>query len=291
VNEAEPVQLLEDKGVMVCFGDEPPCPFGCSYCFANTPEISDNVELGKVPEEEADRRLQSILSLRGDQISCLFGSRLHDLFGKKPMEGIPHVERLARYGLHVSLLTKAHLTPDVIDQLEQIDQRLEKDHGKRVTVEVSLVSGHDRFDLEPRAPSVDERIETLEELSRRMMCGAVCISPMLPSDMVSTEELHNLVDRTSEFSPAYTVGKGFFYPKRMLWEMGFQTSFDLHQNSFDSNYLPYDIGGEVNRWGMYKSPRAKPLADYIRRKGRKAFHYSSDTVNSLAEEQAFYACF
>jgi len=279
------VQILEGRGLMPLYGDEMACSFGCTYCFATTPEVSRNRRQQETRVVDVDKRVQEMIGMYGQMLTCIFGTRLHDIFGKGPMQAMPRISQLACHGLHVSLLTKAALSEEEIDALEAIDRNLRARTGKRVVVEFSLVSGEQRYDLEPHAPEVCARIDSMKALSRRGMCTAVCISPLLPSSLVSDAELFSLVDHTSDTVPAYTVGKGLFYPPHLARKLGLHDQ-EAKGHSFNSNFLPFGIGGEVNQWGIYKSPRTDMLKAYILEQDRKAFSLSSDTVQYVAERQS-----
>jgi len=129
----------------------------------------------------------------------------------------------------------------------------------------------------------------MSTLAHRNLRVAVCISPSLPSSIVSDAETRELIDRTADVVPAYTLDKGFYWLTSMAKALGLQDSRELLSRSFTSNHLPCGIGGEQTLWNIFKSPRWRDITRYIEDKGLAVFHQSSKTVRYLAQyrEPAF----
>ncbi|KKW40772.1 MAG: hypothetical protein UY90_C0072G0005 [Candidatus Peregrinibacteria bacterium GW2011_GWA2_54_9] len=111
--------------MMPAFGDEPPCSYGCKYCFAHTKGFcQDADQLKPGSPAEADRQIRVTLERLGKWVHCLVSSRFHELFARGEQEGLAHVRRLAGYGKSVSLLTKAALSARTVDELAELNNRM-----------------------------------------------------------------------------------------------------------------------------------------------------------------------
>ena len=277
MDQSEMLPVYEGH-MMPAFGDEPPCSYGCKYCFAHTKGFcQDADQLKPGSPAEADRQIRVTLERLGKWVHCLVSSRFHELFARDEQEGLAHVRRLAGYGKSVSLLTKAALSARTVDEL---NNRM-KEQGNRLAVEVSFVSGRDRPDLEVHAPTVQARIDAARLLAAKDVPVGACISPVLPEEIVSTDELCALVEETRDVVGAYTVSRGFAYTDEIDERMGLSMLPGVSDHTTHNHTNPLVEAPTFSHWHLYSDPRTHELKKHIRRGGRPAFSRSTLAVNHL----------
>lgn len=269
---------------MPIFGDEPPCNYGCKYCFAAEEGFRQDEPTIK-PEslDHADRQLRATLGSSVPEVCTLVSSRFHELFAVDPQAGLEHVRRLAGYRKNVSVLTKTALDAETVDGLQEVDKQL-MENDNRLVIGVSFVSGEERPDLEVNAPTVQARIDTTNLLADRGMCAGVCIGPVFPQEIVPTEELHTLVERTHDHVDAYSVARRFYYTDEMARKLGFEPSADHESHTTHGHPFPLMEDPTFSGWHIYWDPRVDPFLEWIRQKGRGAFTCDLYAVDYLIEK-------
>lgn len=266
---------------MPVFGNYPKCNFGCKYCFAGTEGFKQDAERCQPGSpEQVDRQLRATLESPSHRVHTIVSSRFHELFATDPQAGLDHVRKLAGYGRNVSVLTKAAPSPEIVDGLAEVDRQLQEG-GNRLVVDVSFVSGEERPDLEVNAPTVQARVDATKLLADRDMCVGVCVSPVLPPEIASTEEIQALVERTIGHIRAYSIASRFIYTDEMAQRLGFEPSVDHLSNTTHGHSFPLMEDPSFTGWHVYRDPRVESILEKIRERDRGAFQCSLHTANHL----------
>ena len=155
------------------------CAFACSYCyvpkFPNAHEVHEwgswvNV---KVNATELIRK----------ERAKIFGSRIFFSSATDPYQYLELKYRLTRACLtemlnyppeHLTLHTRSHLMMQDIDLIRAF--------GERLVVGISLPTDDDliRQEFEPRAPSIQRRLELMRRLTENGVAVYVSMAPLLP---------------------------------------------------------------------------------------------------------------
>ena len=110
---------------------------------------------------------------------------------------------------------------------------------------------------------------------------AACISPILPHQIVGTEELHELVDASFEHVDGYTVSTGFAYTDETDEHFGLSQLPDFQNYTTYNHVNPLVPKPTFTGWHMYSDPRTHALKKYMRTKKRPAFSRSTQLVKYL----------
>ena len=184
------------------------CRNGCVYCYS--PYVSP------VNRFQSIDHMMQALKHNKDRYDMIGQGCEQEMFTNQA-RAVEMMKMWASLGKIILFSTKENLTDETIEALVNIDTAL-RQHGSYLFAQSSFVSGRERKDLEPRAPSVYERIDTLKRLSAAGIYASAFIKPLLPESIVPIDDIFELVDRTAEFTDCYVVG-AFYFEQHLLRKM------------------------------------------------------------------------
>lgn len=268
--------------VMPNFDDEKSCGYGCTYCFATNREFYDDPlrpkshSLAKVGE-----LVKVTLESTGDKVDFVNSACSREVF-EDEQEGLNHVRTLARFGefkRNVSFPTKTALSDRAISELVALNEQL-KQNGKKIAMQMSFVSGRERPELEKRTPPVQQRIDATRRITRAGMRVGAYIRPILPSSIVCTDEIFELVDQTEDHIDVYTIGAEFAFTDKIAARMNLPMDApEIANHTKHNQSLPFAPSSPI--WHIYNDPRAEEIMNSIRKRGKQAFSHAGDTLDFL----------
>lgn len=191
-----------ERRVHISLEASPECRNGCVYCYS--PYVSP---VNRFPS--TDHMMQALKHDK-DRYDMIGQGCEQELFTDQA-RAIEIMNMWASLGKIILFSTKTKLTDGTIEALKHVDGRL-KNQGSYLFAQVSMVSGITRRDLEPCAPSVEDRIDTLERLSAAGIYTSAYIKPLLPETIVPMHEIMEIVDKTAGFADCYVIGSFYFEP-------------------------------------------------------------------------------
>ncbi len=179
------------------------CEFGCVYCFARyTHAFMDRRGAGDwetkvyVKQDAAETLREDLLRLADSPGPIALGTAT-DLY--QPAErrfGITRsvLETFCEFqGLHLGLTTKSNLVTRDVDVLKDVSKR----HDLRVNISITTPNRRLSKRLEPRAPSLDKRLNALRKLCDANIPAGVFIMPVLPRLTDGLQDLEELIARAA----------------------------------------------------------------------------------------------
>jgi hypothetical protein len=143
-----------------------PCPFGCTYCFAEFSQYSPGPTLDEL---EADPRLL-------DGVQIIYPACDADLFVRRDAAEV--LIRTAALRRSISISTKARVRRSHIELLQRLNREL-GDFGQLLKVGVSFSNRSRVAEIEPRTPTYERRLETLSRLQHAGIPTIAVIRPLL----------------------------------------------------------------------------------------------------------------
>lgn len=228
------------------------CKYGCIYCFTRNPTYKRSQRL-------------DILRPR-DLINVSLCSQVVQPTCDTELLLIPewknYVDELVSTGKIISFATKSEIDGEDLRYLKEINEILMA-NGKVLHIGVTIVKLRDWKELEPSAPSPDDRIATLRRLWEAGIPTTLLVRPMLP--MLTKEEIDELVERTYRFCHGYLSGPLYLTP--------------TFEEYLRYKGILFDVTERTATWQEGKPKlrvvECNELEDYLRRiaesKGRKLF--------------------
>ena len=142
------------------------CPFRCSYCFADFSQYEAAVTADQL-EDRPDL-------LNG--VEVIYPACDVDLFALRSWKR--HLSKVVGFGLPMSLSTKAYVDAERSSQVRGFHDQAQA-AGGLLKVGVSISTSSRIAELEPRAPSYEQRIETLANLADQEIPTALILRPLL----------------------------------------------------------------------------------------------------------------
>ena len=200
------------------------CSHGCAYCDGRAEKyyVEGDFETDIVVRENLPALLQTELAkLR--EVACIsVGSGISDAY--QPPEQDEQIMRqaaeiLASYDYPVTILTKSALVLRDLDLWKQVNRR----GGFHLYVSLTFVDDELRRVFEPKASSVDERLEVLRRF-KQAGCGVgVLAMPVLPYISDTDDNLQALLARLKQ------IGVEFVMPGGLTLRPGRQKDYFMHR--------------------------------------------------------------
>ena len=188
---SQPAPSPEPLSRMLLSIDSDPCPFGCTYCFA---QFDQYVPPTSLDELEANPE-------RCTSVDILYPACDSDLFARSDFDSI--LERVAKFGKSVSVSTKAQIGNRAVSALQELRSALASSSAV-IKVGISISTKYSVSSIEPRTPGYDARLRSLARLRQEDIPSALILRPLL-SD-VSDAEYEEILTDCSELTNRVLVG-------------------------------------------------------------------------------------
>lgn len=180
------------------------CSHGCLYCdgrsekyhldgdFANDITIKRNIE----------DLLQAELPKLREKAPIHFASGISDVYqrAEKDYKIISNCSNILKeYDFHVSVLTKSSLILRDIDNWEKVNKR----GGFTLQMSLTTLDDNIRKIMEPGAPSIDERLDTIRAFKDLNCKVGIYMMPLLPGITDTEKNINELINKLIELKVDY----------------------------------------------------------------------------------------
>ena len=171
--------------------DGQPCPFGCTYCFANFSQYVAPRTLGEI---EAQPTL-------AESVDVLYPACDVDLLARPDLDDV--LRRVARFGKSVSISTKASVGTRALRSLQWLQGELAV-QGSVLKVSVSVSTKFRFLEVEPRTPGYESRVRSLRALKDAGIPNSLVFRPLLAD--VSDREYEEILRDCEGLTSRLLVG-------------------------------------------------------------------------------------
>lgn len=238
------------------------CPYNCIYCFNDNSDYRQ----GKLCKEALKNNYKQI-NCETIQPACdaelLLSNQWKEI-----------LYTLTEINANISFATKKSITDDEVQYLSEINDKLKK-KGKILNVGVTICR-YDKFrNIEPYAPTPDERIIGLKRLYYAGIGCNVIIRPLFPDSTI--DDLKKIVRKTKEYCYGYLLGPLYMN--------------DAIKKYFQKyNVLNVQIQKTRPAWNqdelmevVYSPELEKQLEEFIVEKGKAVFNNNAECVKAIRE--------
>jgi DNA repair photolyase len=173
------------------------CPLDCRYCFVDDLNFNQKRNVSYLSNTQLD-----LLNTLPKEITLIMLGCDTEFF-QNPQEAINILNKIVNLKKDISLITKLALSDKTFLNLDKINKQMEK-QGNLLTFSVSIPCYESAQFWEPKAPSPQKRIGTLEKAKNIGIKTMVAIRPLLPN--VSEQELECIIRETHTKSDGYYSG-------------------------------------------------------------------------------------
>lgn len=239
---------------------EATCPYGCIYCFTESGDYKKGVSHNKKEDVSEIAKDCEII-----QPACDAELLLEKNWRERLAELVP-------YRKSISFATKKRVTPAEVTYLSKINEELKK-YGKILNVGVTICK-YDRYkEIEPNAPSPDDRIRGLRFMYEAGIGCNIIIRPLFPDSTLS--DLKHIIDMTKEYTYGYLLGPLYlndavreYFRKNHIRDIHIeQKKPDWNQNNQIDVVYSHHLTGELKK--------------YIAEAGSAAFDNNGDCVKAI----------
>ncbi len=249
------------------------CPVGCAYCYTYDPKFQG------YPRRNADQIVDE-LTRRVDEFDILqWGCDTEPFLPKNKEITLSSLERIARMKKHISFATRFVLTDGEIDRVASVAQTMKADQ-KFLAGFHSYLGRRAIAELEPHAPSADERLDGMRRLYNAGIFTFIFIRPLLPT--ITDQELDGIIAETKNHCHGHVVGEVFYRdsvdgvtsPNRQ------RKHIDLGLVSPTRQGASMSFGPDTGDWNVFADPRIQRLVG----QHENVFAHSSEVFPFLAEK-------
>lgn len=173
------------------------CPLECKYCFVEALNNDQKKRVAYLSEEQINLLNQLPQEVRTIMLGC------DTEFLQNKREALSVLEKLLVLGKNISIITKLTPDSDFIDKLKIFSQILCK-QGNVLTFSISIPCIDSSYTWEPRVPTPDHRIESLNKASESGLPCMVAIRPLIPN--LNRSEIDHIINNTHQFVFGYYSG-------------------------------------------------------------------------------------
>lgn len=169
----------------------PPCPFACTYCFANFSQYQSMNGLEQLIEDPS----------QFPSADFLYPDCDNEFFVTPGWRG--WLQSLAKMSYSLSFSTKARLADSHVRLLAEANLSL-RGRGQFLKVGVSIGRKHALSEVEPGAPRYEQRIDTLRKLAESGVPNALVLRPLLAE--VDVAEYREIVADAAPYTRVMLIG-------------------------------------------------------------------------------------
>jgi DNA repair photolyase len=244
------------------------CAIGCKYCYIYAEDY-------KLYSKKDNQKIYDEIVPIVDRIDLLQLGCDTELFTpKRTKNTLDLIKKLSYLNKDISFATKMTLSDDAISELANIRTDLQKEKfyqpesKNELVAFISLIGYESARELEPGAPDPEERIKTMEKLSKAGIPLYVFIRHLLPQ--VSDLEINRIFNETKGIVSGYVVGKTYYENSKLEEELGLKVS--------GKKQMAWSI--DRRNWNIYVDQRIETLL-----KKENVFSSSLEAVNSSRKKE------
>jgi len=175
------------------------CPLDCTYCFVDDMNTNQDKNVAYL----SGRQIELLKNLPKEISLIMLGCDTE--FFQNKHEAIDILRKLSEFDKDISMITKIPIAESFLDEISKINEDIIK-RGNILSVSVSLpcLFKETVEKYEPKVPSPERRISTLELIFSKGIPSMVAVRPLLPD--VSNEELEKIIESTKNYVVGYYSG-------------------------------------------------------------------------------------
>lgn len=244
------------------------CPLDCSYCFVEDLNPDQQPDVAYLSEEQFELMAQLPEEVKLIMLGC-------DTEFFQSKEGAFHIlERMIDLEKDISVVTKLPLSKQYIERLKYIADQI-SERGKLFSFSVSLPCTTSSRIWEPKVPSPEQRIQTLQDVYESDIKTFLALRPLLP--IATEEELEDIVSRTEKYQYGYYSGPLYL---KNLDHPAIQGISDLDIEEVQPLWMPE---GNVF-YKIEKRGQMEALSDIIDEHGQHLYEGAADAIKHLKEQ-------
>ncbi|TSC91645.1 MAG: radical SAM domain-containing protein [Parcubacteria group bacterium Licking1014_17] len=202
------------------------CPIGCKYCFVENMNPRNRREVFYLSNQQFE-----LLRQLPDEVNLIM-LRCDTEFFQSRDESLRILAKLPELKKDISVVTKMFLPRTFVGKLKSVGDTLKR-NGNFLTLSLSIPCFDSATIWEPKAPSPEKRIETLQMAHEEGLSTLVAIRPLLPT--ATNKELDKIVDYTKIFCFGYYSGPLYLKDPNHELLMGVK---DLHIEKIQPHWMP-----------------------------------------------------
>lgn len=173
------------------------CPLDCKYCFTENLNDAQNSNAVYFPEKQFELLKESSEEIKTIMLGC------DTEFFLNKNEALATIKRLSSLNKDISVITKLSLDSEFIENLKLVSNEM-NNHGNKIVFSVSIPCFESSSKWEPKVPKVENRINTLKNVSNAGIWSMVAIRPLIPN--IDKLEIDKIVDLTNPYVFGYYSG-------------------------------------------------------------------------------------
>jgi len=240
------------------------CKLGCLYCFTRDADYERAKRLDELRTRDLLDETED-----ADVVQPLCDTEFLLLPDWKN-----YLDELISTNKIISFATKAVASEDDVRVLGKLNEVL-MHNGRFLHVGVTIVKLRDWQGIEPKAPSPEQRVQTLRRLWEVGVPTNVLVRPMMP--FTTLDELEELTDRTYRFCHGYVSGPLYLTPAMKTYLARKHLSFPTTART--ANWLT----GSPTKEAIESPELEKALAQFAEVRGRQLFPGNVEAINAIRD--------
>jgi DNA repair photolyase len=250
------------------------CPLDCKYCFIDDLRFNQLKNVAYLTEKQWD-----LIKKLPDNIRLIMLGCDTEFFQNKE-EALSILTKLAETNRDVSVITKLSLSEDFIKRLGDINKRM-RSHNNVLSFSVSLPCFESSKLWEPKAPSPQKRIKTLQRAREAGLMTLVAIRPLLPN--LNIQEIERIISSTKEYTDGYYSGPLYLkdFDDKIKSEYGLE---GCRVEQVEPHWMP----GKNSFYKISREGQEKMLAEIIKRNNKPFFEGAAEGIKLLKSNYEKY---
>lgn len=259
------VQKMITQREIVSFSGR--CPLDCKHCFAK--EIVD--------ENEPENDISAVINeLSGKHFDVVYVSHYKENFFD-PDHGVDLCEEIYNtYKCDICITTRCTLSGKPLLRTKELNRKMKKTgNSLSFCISIPALGSYEKIENKEIIATPLQRIDFAGQLKAIGITTFVTIRPLFPSSFISTDEIHQIVDRCVDKVDGILTG-GLYATDSILDSLQIPHDAVSYLDDSESEYL---VGVEKNFRAVNVESEIEDLATYCRSKSLPFFKHSIDALN------------